>query len=143
MYRRYVTLHLLAVVAAFGIAALWIIISATRHGAAVSQCLQDFFATSASNEEGTALCDIFAWVDIGLMGALWLFLAAVQVALFTAAEAPILIFTYADLPLCCHLFIRKFPTTSPRRFRCHTPQEPRQLWALGRPQRQLSTCEGS
>jgi hypothetical protein len=89
LYRRYVTLHLLTMMTAFGVAALWIILSATRHGAAVTRCLQDFFTTSDSTfgNEGATLCDIFAWVDIGLMSGLWVFLAAVQLYFYVIVSS--------------------------------------------------------
>lgn len=80
MYRRYTTLHLLITVAAFSIAAVWIAISAARHKQAKAQCETDFFPTNSESEGGT-LCNIFPWVDIGLMGGLWVLLAIVQVRL--------------------------------------------------------------
>ena len=85
LYRRYVTLHGIAIMAAFSVAAAWIILSATRHSDAQAKCIQDFFSStgSASNSsEGEALCNIFSWVDIGIMGALWVLLAILQVSLF-------------------------------------------------------------
>jgi hypothetical protein len=85
LYRRYVTLHGLAIMAAFSVAAAWIILSATRHSNAQAKCIQDFFSStgSASNSsEGEALCNIFSWVDIGIMGALWILLAILQLYLF-------------------------------------------------------------
>ena len=83
MYRRYVTLHGLTIVAAFSVAAAWIILSATRHSNAQAKCIQDFFNTTGSatsSSEGEALCNIFPWVDIGIMGALWVLLAILQVS---------------------------------------------------------------
>ncbi len=84
-FRRYVTLHLLATVAAFGVAAAWIILSATRHTQAQSKCISDFFGNtiSANNSEGQTLCDIFPWADVGIMGGLWVLFAIVQVRLPT------------------------------------------------------------
>jgi len=85
LYRRYVTLHGIAIVAAFSIAAAWIILSATRHSDAQSKCIQDFFSSTgsaSSSSEGDALCNIFSWVDIGIMGALWILLAILQLYLF-------------------------------------------------------------
>jgi hypothetical protein len=83
MYRRYVTLHIMAIVAVFAVAAAWVIISATRHSTAKTKCVSDFFPNSGSgtataSEAGT-LCDIFPWVDIGLMGGLLGFFAVVHV----------------------------------------------------------------
>ncbi len=78
MYRRYATLHLLITIAAFSIAAVWIGISASRHNQAKAKCLSDFFETN-TDSEGDTLCDIFPWVEIGVMGGLWILLAIVQV----------------------------------------------------------------
>jgi hypothetical protein len=76
MFRRYVTLHTGASIAVFAIAAAWIIISATRHSTAISNCEANFF--SGSTSEGETLCDIFSWVDIGVMAGAWVFFALVQ-----------------------------------------------------------------
>lgn len=84
-FRRYVTLHLLTTVAAFGIAAAWIAISATHHDQAQTQCITDFFknTVSATNGQGETLCNIFPWADVGIMGGLWILFAIVQVSLIT------------------------------------------------------------
>lgn len=85
MYRRYVTLHSMATTGAFAIAAVWIIISASRHSVAESKCESDFFGAAASSgptaSEGGVLCNIFPWVDVGIMGGLWVFFAITQVHL--------------------------------------------------------------
>jgi len=85
LYRRYVTLHGLAIMAAFSVAAAWIIVSAIRHSNAQAKCIQDFFSSTGSgsnSSEGEALCNIFSWVDVGIMGALWVLLAILQLYLF-------------------------------------------------------------
>ena len=84
MFRRYTTLHIMVTVAGFAIALTWIIISATKHNTALNDCLNNFFAddNSGSSEtvgEGNTLCNIFTWVDVGLMGGLWVILAIMQV----------------------------------------------------------------
>ena len=70
--------------AAFAVAAAWIIISATKHTTAVSKCETDFFSDdlggSSISGEGNTLCQIFTWVDVGLMGGLWIVLAIAQVS---------------------------------------------------------------
>lgn len=85
LYRRYVTLHIMAIVAVFAVAAAWAIVSASRHSAAQANCIKDFFPDSASGSptasEGEILCNIFPWVDVGIMGGLWVFFAAVHVRL--------------------------------------------------------------
>ena len=71
--------------AAFSVAAAWIIVSATRHSNAEAKCIQDFFSSTgpgSDSSEGEALCNIFAWVDVGVMGALWILLAILQVSHF-------------------------------------------------------------
>lgn len=84
MYRRYVTLNTGAYIAVFAIAAAWLIVSATRHSTAQSNCESTFFPSSGSNgdtsSEGQTLCDIFAWVDVGVMAGAWVFFALVQVS---------------------------------------------------------------
>lgn len=85
LYRRYVTLHGLAIMAAFSVAAAWIIVSATRHSNAQAKCIKDFFSSTASasdSGEGEVLCNIFSWVDVGIMGTLWVLLAILQVSRF-------------------------------------------------------------
>ncbi|KAI9508791.1 hypothetical protein F5148DRAFT_1283640 [Russula earlei] len=84
LYRRYTTLHALITVAAFSVAAVWIGISASRHNTAKSNCEQKFFtATSDITSEGQTMCEIFPWVDIGLMGGLWVLLAISQAYFFS------------------------------------------------------------
>ncbi|KAI6162258.1 hypothetical protein EDD17DRAFT_1479240 [Pisolithus thermaeus] len=79
LYRRYVTLHGLCTCAAFAIAATWTIISAARHSTAQSNCENTFFPSSGSTSTlGQTMCNIFPWVDVGLMGAAWVFFAGVQ-----------------------------------------------------------------
>jgi hypothetical protein len=89
MFRRYVTLHALITVAAFSLAAVWIGISASRHSTAKSNCERKFFtAASDLTSEGQTMCEIFPWVDIGLMGGLWGLLVISQVCyLFDVAGA--------------------------------------------------------
>lgn len=78
MYRRYVTLHSMITVAAFAVAAVWIAISASRHSTAQTNCENTFFG-STTNTEGTTMCNIFGWVDVGIMGGLWVLFAIAQV----------------------------------------------------------------
>ncbi|KAF8843993.1 hypothetical protein BDN67DRAFT_1000520 [Paxillus ammoniavirescens] len=91
MYRRYVTLHTGSTIVVFAIAAVWAIISAARHPTAQSNCESTYFPTNDSNvstsSEGQTLCDIFSWVDVGLMGGAWLFFAVVQTYLLTVVSS--------------------------------------------------------
>ena len=87
LYRRYVTLHGLAIMAAFSVAAAWILLSATKHSKAQVRCIQDFFNSTVSNaaeyaNEGETLCNFFLWVDVGIMGTLWILFAILHVSHF-------------------------------------------------------------
>lgn len=81
MYRRYTTLHLLVTLAAFSVAAVWIALSAARHNNAKTDCQSRFFSNTTEPSEANTLCDIFPWVDVGLMAGLWVLLAVAQVCL--------------------------------------------------------------
>ncbi|KAF9229368.1 hypothetical protein BS17DRAFT_688115 [Gyrodon lividus] len=91
MYRRYVTLHTGATITVFATAAVWTIISAARHSTAQSNCEGTFFPATSTNvgtsSEGQTLCNIFSWVDVGLMGGAWLFFAAVQTYFFVVISS--------------------------------------------------------
>ena len=81
MFRRYVAFHIPVLVAAFAVAAVWIIMSAARHTTAENNCLNNFFPDeSGSSGEGQTLCNIFPWVDVGIMGGLWAVLAILFVS---------------------------------------------------------------
>lgn len=84
LYRRYVSLHCVVTLAAFAVAAAWIILSATRHSTAKSKCLNDFFlpGDTAQTSEGNVLCNIFPWVDVGVMCGLWVVLGILQLYLY-------------------------------------------------------------
>ncbi|KAK7463663.1 hypothetical protein VKT23_005604 [Stygiomarasmius scandens] len=89
LFRRYISLHTLAAIAAFALGAAWIIISAARHNTAKSDCLSDFFNTEDSTlqSEGDTLCEIFPWVDVGIMGGIWILLAIVHVYLYVVISS--------------------------------------------------------
>ncbi|PPQ88615.1 hypothetical protein CVT25_010191 [Psilocybe cyanescens] len=91
VYRRYVTLHGLAITAAFSVAAAWVIMSATRHSTAKAKCITDFFPITNGqvdvSSEGDTLCNIFPWVDVGIMGGLLVFLAAVHIYFFVVLSS--------------------------------------------------------
>jgi len=84
LYRRYVSLHSLTTVAAFAVAAAWLILSATRHSTAKTNCLNDFFTAgdAAQNAQGDVLCDVIPWVDIGVMGGLLAVFGILQTYLY-------------------------------------------------------------
>jgi hypothetical protein len=84
LFRRYAQLNNLATLGAFSVVSAWIIISATSHSKANTRCQKDFFPTPDGNTSslGETLCNIFPWVDVGIMGGLWVILAIMQVSLF-------------------------------------------------------------
>jgi len=91
LYRRYVSLHVLATIVIFALGATWIVISASRHSTAQTNCITDFFSSNSSSSptasEASVLCDIFPWVDVGLMGGLWAFFAAVQIYFYVVISS--------------------------------------------------------
>ncbi|GLB36230.1 hypothetical protein LshimejAT787_0305180 [Lyophyllum shimeji] len=89
LFRRYVSLHLLATLLAFAVAAAWIIMSATRHTTAKAKCLKDFFSDSSdgTSSEGDTLCEIFPWVDVGIMGGLWAVLGILHIYLYVVLSS--------------------------------------------------------
>ncbi|KAI0319378.1 hypothetical protein OF83DRAFT_1055044 [Amylostereum chailletii] len=92
LFRRYTTLHIIVTLAAFSVAAVWIGLSAGRHDNAQSQCERDFFSTNSTtnsnavSSEGQTLCNIFPWVDVGVMGGIWLLLAISQLYFYTVVS---------------------------------------------------------
>ncbi|KAG1761906.1 hypothetical protein EDD22DRAFT_953587 [Suillus occidentalis] len=81
LFRRYATLSSLITLAAFAIAAAWVIVSATRHSTALTNCENKYYppASNGSNTtEGQTVCGIITWIDIGLMAGAWVFFALVQ-----------------------------------------------------------------
>jgi len=78
LYRRYATLHGIVLGSALAIGAAWIIVSAARHSTATSNCVQKFFSDDSLKSQGQRLCEIFSWVDVGIMGGLWALLAILQ-----------------------------------------------------------------
>jgi hypothetical protein len=70
-------------IAGFSVAAVWVILSGTRHPTAQNTCVHNLYtnATGSIASEGTTLCNVFAWVDLGVMAGLWVLLLIVQVRL--------------------------------------------------------------
>ncbi|KAK2461852.1 hypothetical protein APHAL10511_006315 [Amanita phalloides] len=83
LFRRYVMFHGPILVAVFAVAAAWIIISAARHPTAQDNCLKRFFPDETSSS-GSTLCNIFPWVDVGIMCGLWVVLAIFFVYLWVS-----------------------------------------------------------
>ncbi|KAK4686857.1 gluconolactonase, partial [Tremellales sp. Uapishka_1] len=87
LFKSYAIVNALIVTAAFSVAAALIIVSAVKHDTAVTACEASYFSNSTANataetsslsSEGQALCDAFAWADVGIMGGLWCILFLVQ-----------------------------------------------------------------
>ncbi|KAG6884748.1 hypothetical protein C0993_008538 [Termitomyces sp. T159_Od127] len=87
LFRRYVTLHILVSSAAFAVAAAWAIVSAIRHTTSRVNCLNNFFPDDSQSTLGEKLCEIIPWVDIGIMGGLWVILAIFQLYLFVVLSS--------------------------------------------------------
>jgi len=87
LFRRFLSLHSLLITAVFSLAAAFIILSATRHSDSKTRCTRDFFVPDPDNaddtlqKEANALCEIFPWVDVGVMGAIWVILAIVHASI--------------------------------------------------------------
>lgn len=81
LVKRFVGVHLLVLIAGFAVAAAWTIMSAVGHKDAKADCQKDFFDPNDSAQASLSdkLCEIFPWVDVGVMGGLWALLAALQV----------------------------------------------------------------
>jgi len=64
-------------------------VSATRHTFARRKCERDFYPEIAADtaSEGQVLCEVFPWVDIGIMSALWIFFAATQFYLYVVVSS--------------------------------------------------------
>jgi hypothetical protein len=74
---------------AFAVAIAWTGLSAGRHSTAVSKCQKDFFSDGGNDVStlGERLCDIFPWVNVGLMGGLVVVLGILQVSFDIYARA--------------------------------------------------------
>ncbi|KAG0708944.1 hypothetical protein DFH29DRAFT_993797 [Suillus ampliporus] len=89
-FRHYVTLHLGITIVAFAIAAAWVILSASRHSTALSNCENNFYPTASNGSntsEGQTVCGIITWLDVGLMAGAWVFFALVQFYLFIVVSS--------------------------------------------------------
>lgn len=86
LFKRYLSLTWFITIAGFSISVAWIIISATRHSTAQANCENDYYSGPTVNNaaslasEATTVCNIFSWVDVGVMGGLWVVLLLMQVS---------------------------------------------------------------
>ena len=79
MYRSYTHLHYFVTLVGFSVSAAWIIISLTKNKQAMLKCQSDFFTPTSIEAEKKTLCEIFVWVDIGILGFFWILFAGIQV----------------------------------------------------------------
>lgn len=87
MFKRYLSLDWFITIAGFSVAAAWVIISATRHSTAQANCQEEFYSNNSTVSNAASLadssdtvCNIFSWVDVGIMAGLWVVLALMQVS---------------------------------------------------------------
>jgi len=86
LFKKYVLLNSIVLCVGLSAAAAFIGISAARHDVAVDACESSFFSsgnqstTAQEDTEGQQICNIFTWVVLGIMGALWVVLFIVQVS---------------------------------------------------------------
>lgn len=89
-----VAVNSVAIALAFVLALVWIILSAVRHSAATTHCVDQFITNSDANTttstdgslvkvsadtvNGHTLCSIFTWVQLGVMGGLWIALVILE-----------------------------------------------------------------
>jgi hypothetical protein len=93
MFPCSVRVNIIVLAIAFILSLVWIILSAVGHNKAVDRCIEQFVteedgeAVSGSDSQievssgsvsGSALCSIFTWVQLGIMGGLWLALLIVE-----------------------------------------------------------------
>jgi len=85
LFKKYVTFNSIILYLGLSAALAFIAISAGRHQPAVDQCDSSFFGsgnqtttTAQVDTEGQQICNIFTWVVLGIMGALWVVLFILQ-----------------------------------------------------------------
>jgi len=89
LFLAYLRLHAIAMLGAFSVAAVWIILSGTRHSNAQTTCENTLYrgANGTIASEGITLCNIFAWVDVGVMAGLWVLLLILQIYMYIVASS--------------------------------------------------------
>ena len=83
LFRRYVAINWILLYVGLSVAATFLGISAARHSQAVTTCESTFFSddstSTTEDTKGQEICNIFCWVNLGVMGALWVLIFIVQV----------------------------------------------------------------
>ena len=86
LFKKYIAFNTAALIVSLSAALAFIGISAGRHQPAVDECSSSFFSsgnqttTTQDETEGQQICNIFTWVVLGIMGALWVVLFIIQVS---------------------------------------------------------------
>jgi len=85
LFKTYIAFNSIILYGSLAAAAAFISISAVRHQTAVSACEASFFnsngnenTTAQEDTEGQQICNIFTWIVLGVMGALWAVLFVIQ-----------------------------------------------------------------
>ncbi|TIC25755.1 hypothetical protein E3Q12_00914 [Wallemia mellicola] len=83
LFRRFHFLNTLLTLCAFMCALAIIIACAAKHSDATTKCQSDYYppdpdATFTLSQYSGTICNILGWVDIGVMGLLWVLLILVQ-----------------------------------------------------------------
>jgi len=81
LFRKYVTVNWIVLYTGLSLIATFIIISAVRHNQATDICEATFFPSETgtlADDKGERICEIFTWVSVGIMGALWLIITILQ-----------------------------------------------------------------
>ncbi|EOR04016.1 hypothetical protein J056_002094 [Wallemia ichthyophaga EXF-994] len=83
LFRRFHWLNTALTLAAFACALAIIIAIAAKQSDAVSQCQSDYYppfpqASFSLSQYSDDICNILSWVDVGLMGLIWLIMILVQ-----------------------------------------------------------------
>lgn len=94
LFRKYVTINSIILYLGLSAALAFIGISAGRHQPAVDECESSFFnsgnqtTTAQADTEGEQICNIFTWVVLGIMGALWVVIFILQVSDLPSLSPP-------------------------------------------------------
>ena len=102
LFKKYVLLNSIVLYVGLSAAAAFIGISAARHDTAVDACESSFFSsgsnqstTAQEDTEGQQICNIFTWVVLGIMGALWVVLFIIQVSsLQHSLSSPLIVLSF-------------------------------------------------
>lgn len=79
VYRTFVRTNISFIAVALLLALVWIILSMVNHNKGRDACVAQFTAVGQTQtRDGETICNIFTWVQVGLLGFLWIFLTLAQ-----------------------------------------------------------------